>query len=379
MSLFQNLKRRKDAAEAARRPAFGIVGTPGPAAAAPAAPAAEPPRRTIQPAEYGLPPRDQIRTDLAYEDPERDALLGHAKAGNWRAVSAAFEAVGPAWERRYQLVQALGGHAVDDADWLDQWLAAEPANPTALVLNQRAISVLAGRLRGGGWAKDLTQEQIQGFHRVISQVPEAFQRSIAASAPEDPTPYIAMITTASDLGWSHDELRELWADVTKRAPYHVEAHLSAMMNWLPRWGGSTELVTAFVDEAAHGSPVGSLLTMPRLEMLYLENSLLRGEERVQAYGSPAVAAAIEEALADLAAADPAHPRYGTQLHWLAYFLTKAGRFAEAVDFFRRIGPYCGSWPWSNFNDPLAQFTGVRAEAVLGWEDAGRPPLPGQQD
>lgn len=371
MSLFQNLKRRKDAAEAARRPAFGIVGTPSPAAAA------EPTGRTIKPAEYGLAPRDQIRQDRAHQDLEIDALVGYAKTGDWRAVSAVFDAVGPAWERRYELVQVLGGHAVEDGDWLDRWLAAEPANPTALVINQRAINVLAGQLRGGGWSKDLTQEQIQGFHRVISQVPAAFERSIAASAPEDPTPYIAMLAASTSLGWSHDEFRELWAEVNKRAPYHVEAHLSAMMHWLPRWGGSTELVTAFVDEAAHASPAGSLLTMPRLEMLYLENSLLRGEERVQAYRSPAVAAAIDEALADLAAADPAHPRYGLQLHWLAYFLTKAGRYAEAVDFFRRIGPYCGAWPWTNFDDALSQFTATRAEAVLGWEDAGRPALPGQ--
>lgn len=375
MSLFDNLKRRKEAAEAARRPAFGIVGTPNGRPAAKPAATAQPAARTIVPTEYGLAPRDRIRADRAYEDPELDALAASAGAGDWKALSAAFDAVGSAWERRFELVQWLGNDAVDDGAWLDQWLAERPEDPTALVLYQRTVNELAKRLRGGGWSKDLTDDQRKGFLRVIKQVPEIYERARAASAPQDPTPYAAMLGAAMTLGWSHDEFRALFAEVTKRAPYHVEAHLAAMINWLPRWGGSTELVTAFVDEAISTAPVGSLLTVTRLGMLYMETELLRGQARQQAYQAPSISAAIDEALADLAAADPTHPRYAILRHWLAFFCTKTGRYAEALEHFRLLGGYCGSWPWAIHDDPAKQFAAIRAQAVLGWEDAGRPALP----
>jgi hypothetical protein len=90
-----------------------------------------------------------------------------------------------------------------------------------------------------------------------------------------------------------------------------------------------------------------------------------------------VASAIDAAIEDLHAASPEHPSYATQRHWLAYFLTQSGRYTEAYQMFQAIGPYYGSWPWLLANDPATRFTGVRADAVLGWEDAGRPSLPGE--
>ncbi|HEY7175944.1 MAG TPA: hypothetical protein VH442_13590, partial [Micromonosporaceae bacterium] len=198
-----------------------------------------------------------------------------------------------------------------------------------------------------------------------------------ALAPNDPTPWVVLQNIAQGLRYGNDEYRGIWHEIVSREPLHVAAHSSAMLYWLPRWFGSDELVEAFVEDATRGRPPGSLLTQIRLQWLYMERIPRTADERTAFYHGPMVASAIDAAIEDLHAASPEHPSYATQRHWLAYFLTQSGRYTEAYQMFQAIGPYYGSWPWLLANDPATRFTGVRADAVLGWEDAGRPSLPGE--
>ena len=362
MSVFDKLRGKK--------PTFGVVG----AATAPVS--TEPPPRTIKPAEYGLPPRAELVDKLAEPHPLTVAAFEAVDRRDTGAIMAVVETAGTDWERRHALVSALATRADEDASWLQAWLRAEPDNAIALATYAKNLSTTAFAIRTASRAEDVERDQWEAFFRVLRQAPEHCLHA-AAVAPEDPTPWVVLQTIAQGLQYDNDEYRKIFAEVVSRAPYHVHAHAAALSYWLPRWFGSDELAESFVNEATLGKPAGTLLTHLRLEWFYFERIPKTEADREDFYHGPEVRVAIDAALADLQAATADRPAYATQRHWLAYFLTRAGRYAEAYDMFRQIGPYYGGWPWALAKDPVSRFTGTRAEAVMGWEDAGRPPLPGQ--
>jgi hypothetical protein len=151
----------------------------------------------------------------------------------------------------------------------------------------------------------------------------------------------------------------------------VAAHQRALYYWLPRWQGSAELAAAFVAGTLARARPGSLLTGVRLEYLFLERIPGTDPDRSAYHRGRELAEALDAAVADLAAAPPDHPYGIHHRHWLAYFLTRAGRYAEAVEAFRAIDGYAGARPWELFADPAGTFSAVRAEAVLGWQGAAR--------
>jgi hypothetical protein len=352
-----------------KKPTFGVVG----AATTPVS--TEPPPRTIKPAEYGLPARAELINKLAEPHPLTVAALAGVERRDTGAIMGAIDAAGNDWERRLSLVSALAGRADDEDSWLQAWLAAEPDNPIARMTYAKTLSTTAFTIRTSSRAEDVGRDQWDAFFRVLRQAPEHCLHA-AEVAPEDPTPWAVLQTIAQGLQYDNDDYRKIFDEVVARAPYHVQAHAAALSYWLPRWFGSAELAESFVNQATLGKPAGTLLTHLRLEWFYFERIPKTPEDRTDFYHGPEVQVAIDEALADLRAASSDRPAYPTQRHWLAYFLTQAGRYAEAYDMFRQIGPYYGGWPWALAKDPVSRFTGVRAEAVMGWEDAGRPPLPG---
>jgi len=360
VSVFDKLRGR-----APKQPGFGIVGTADPAAPAP---------RTIIPADYGLPPRTEIRSDLGGPDPLAEQATDAAKRGDWQTASSVLRGCGTDWERRSSLVTRLGGVAKDDDSWLAAWLAAEPNDAGAHTVYANSLVLVAWAIRTGSRAENVTSEQWNGFFRVLNQAPEHCLWA-AAQAPGDPTPWIEMLTVARGLQFDNDQFREVWREVVTRDPNHLGAHLMARGYWLPRWYGSTELHDQFVEDATRGRPNGSLFTLVRLRGMFDEQEPSNAAEREEFYRDPQPHRILDEAVADLAAARPDHPYLASQRHMLAYFFTNAGRFAEAYEQFKAIGAYCGASPWSLYNDPVGQFVGKRATAVMGWEDAGRPALP----
>ncbi len=219
---------------------------------------------------------------------------------------------------------------------------------------------MAGELRGTAWAKDTTAEQFAGFHRMLREAREDFARAVALAPADDPTPYLLQISLYKGLGAPHEAMRELWAEVTGRAPYHYEAHWYALWYWYPRWHGSEELARGFAGQAAATAPAGSLLTM--FPLLYWYDHL-DDEAPDVAYRSVDLTAMIDAALIDVAAARPAHPRLTEVRHLLAYFLVKQERYAEAVEQFRLVDGHVGAVPWRYYNDPARAFCHHRDKAI----------------
>ncbi|MEU7132031.1 tetratricopeptide repeat protein [Streptomyces sp. NPDC046261] len=309
-----------------------------------------------------LPPERQ-NTERSLPDPEAEAVEAALARGDWQPAARALAATGTDWERRSALVGIIAAEAVKDDTWLRAWETAHPDDPGAAVVKADAKVSLAWEVRGGSWAKDTTAEQFAGFHRLLEEAREDFGRAVSLAAPDDPTPYALQIPLYMGLGAPHEAMRELWAEVTTRAPYHFEAHWYALKYWYPRWRGSEELARDFAYGAALTAPPGNLLTMFPLVNWY---DHLDDDAPEVAFRSVDLTAMVDAALMDVAACRPDHPRLAEVRHLLAYVLTKQERYAEAVEQFRRVDGHVGAMPWTHYPTKQAEaFCLYRDAAIVG--------------
>ncbi|MFF9644950.1 hypothetical protein [Kitasatospora aureofaciens] len=317
-------------------------------------------KNTIVPADHGLLPAGDMVLD-GEPDPEETAALAAAKAGDWRPAAAYLTAEATAdlrWLRQRELARL----AAEDDGWLRAWRAERPQDPTAALLHADALVYLAWNIRTGARANQVTREQFEAFHRVLLEAEEAALAAVALAPDDDPNPWVVQTSIAMGLNWSNDRFRELWAELVERDPHHWSAHSRALQYWCDKWHGSHELMHGFIDGAIDAAPAGSLLAPIKLEA-YFEQFGQDGE-KLTAWKRPEVGAALDAALADLAAADPDHPRAGYARGWLAYALTRAGRPTEALEQYRTLGRVIPQ-PFTNFKDPRQAFVDLRVAAVQG--------------
>ncbi|MEU2154155.1 hypothetical protein ABZ532_03855 [Streptomyces sp. NPDC019396] len=199
------------------------------------------------------------------------------------------------------------------------------------------------------------------FHRQLM----ASREEIAVAAtlnPDDPTPYVAEIWTALGLGYSHQQMRELWADIAARAPHHFEAHFSAVQYWSAKWRGSDELARTFARQASSGAPRGSL--MAALPLFAWYETILAQRTEVLGYRSSEVRAMVDAALGDVDAAD-GHPRLPEVRHLLAHCLYEQGRRQEALEQFRKVDGYVGAVPWRYSSHKRLYYRATRTAAARG--------------
>ncbi|MFJ9441033.1 hypothetical protein ACIRRH_04090 [Kitasatospora sp. NPDC101235] len=320
---------------------------------------------TITPADHGLLLGSEL-VPFGEPGPEEAAALAAAKAGDWRPVAAHLAADGTPDVRWRRLYEPADLAAEDDA-WLRAWRAERPQDPTAALLHANALIGLAWKIRTSARASEVTREQFEGFHRILTEADEACAKA-AELAPDDPNPWAARIGVAMGHNWSNDRFRQLWAELTARDPHHWGAHNRALQYWCAKWHGSHELMHAFIDEAIAAAPTGSLLAPIKLEAYW--EQFARDREKLSAWQRPEVGAALDAALADLAAADPDHIRTTYTRGWLAYALTRAGRMTEALEQYQALGRFIPP-PFTNFNDPRQSFVDLRIDAVQGAVEAAR--------
>jgi hypothetical protein len=342
-----------------------------PLASPPPVAPAKPAPRTIDPAAYGYVPAAEVRADRAGPSPDFDTVDALVAAGNWQHLADFMATLPMTSERRFAVFAHLGNAAAENDTWLRQWLAADPKSVNALTLYAESLVGVAWGIRTSDSADNVSDEQWQGFFRVLRTVPEVCQQAIEID-PADPAPWIALQNGALGLQWSNDEYRALWTEVSARAPHSFTATHRAWNYWRPRWFGSLELMEEFVENAIAAAPPGTNLTMTRIQMLHDEFRPKEDDERKAFDTGKQVGRALDAGLADAGASDPAHPKLPYLRHWLALDLMRAGRYRESMDQFRAIGGYAGAEPWTRFKNPAATFCGTRADVTMRWEDAGRP-------
>lgn len=257
---------------------------------------------------------------------------------------------GEDWERRSLYAQRLGYLAARRSDrWLKAWQEARPGDPDLALVVARTRIQYAWKLRGKALAQFTSRSRFDGFHRELLASQDDIARARALH-PDDPSPLVAEIWRALGLGYPNKEMRALWSEITVRAPHHFEAHISALQYWTGKWRGSKRLAREFAEKAAAGAPPGSLLAVLPLIAWYENYAEEWGDAGFRA---PQVRSLVDTALADVALADPDHPRLPEVRHLLAYFLHRQGRYRAATEQFRHVDGFTDALPWRySFVQPL---------------------------
>ncbi|MFJ1599454.1 hypothetical protein [Streptomyces sp. NPDC088261] len=362
-----------------------------------------------------LPPDTAVALDPVHPN-LRDALRAAAGGdhGPARDVLAATRR-GAEWERRGIFVPQLARNALHHRGWLDAWLAEAPEDPDAVLVKAELCVAQAWEIRTGSRAQDVSRDQFQAFFALLDDAVPVISTA-AELNPADPVPWQIALTHATGSQAPREVFAAYWAEATARAPHHYGCHRAALQYLCEKWHGSHEEMFDFAEQAAAEALPGSQLhALPLLAAVEYEvaahpttsaataDTALgaprnRPVPAVTLHGTPTppgaarapararVHAATERALALSDAHAAGDPEAATLRNHLALALILAGRHAEALEQFRRIGTHATELPWAYFGDAREEFLdfrrGVRMEVaarVKFFSTPVPPPLPAAPD
>ncbi|HET6354394.1 hypothetical protein [Streptomyces sp.] len=245
------------------------------------------------------------------------------------------------WENRDRYVMRLAAFAYNREEWLTTWLAAAPRDPDALVVKAE----LAVRR---AWESPASTERLREVGPLID--------AAAEGDPNDPVPWRISLDHARGTHATHTAFESLWEQAIRRSSHHYGCHVAALQYLSAQWYGSHRECFDFAEQAAAdalpGSLVRALPVRAAFAQLLVGDTTSVQEDRIDAAADLAITLS-----ADYAAGDP-WPAEVRNL--LAYVLVGRGRWAQALEQFRLIGPYATSFPWTSVtDDPLGQFLHTR--------------------
>ncbi|MFD8644567.1 hypothetical protein ACFV14_30190 [Streptomyces zaomyceticus] len=310
------------------------------------------PRALLDPRRPGPPP-------AAYRIEEMQAVADAAWKGDWRAAEAYVEAAGRDWDERWSRTELLQQVAGDDDEWLEAWRTARPENCDAATVRAGLMVHQAWEIRGSEYADKVPRERMARFKAMLpAAITEA--RKAALLDPENPGPWVVMVTAARGAQYDHDQFQPLWDGLASRAPHHYSGHWQALQYWCAKWFGNDRLMMHFAEQAVRKAPEGSPLAGMYLHAL---------EERAKRHDGPAQPVTraakkrLEEVAASLAEVAPDNEHLPALRHLLAHHMLRARMHAPALEQFRLIGPWCGAEPWRKGGDPVVAFELARGTAA----------------
>lgn len=194
------------------------------------------------------------QVDPCWGDPLAQEWRDRLARGEWRDLGAFLRSQRDA-ETRDFYVEVLGDTLDGRPAWLDEWVNAEPQAALPLLFRARHAVAWAWQARGGGQASTVKEQGWQPFFERLLGA-DADAASAAALDPDDPGPWVVMLTTARGLQKGVEQLRETFAEVQKRCRWHQEAHRLMIQGLAEKWGGSDELMFGFAREVNAQAPEG---------------------------------------------------------------------------------------------------------------------------
>jgi hypothetical protein len=289
----------------------------------------------------GLPPDDSVLLD-APDERLAPALVSAALGGYERAAELlAATRESAQWENRDRYVMRLAAFAQGRDAWLTSWLRDAPKDPDALVVRAE----LAVRR---AWESPARAERLRETAPLID--------AAAGGDERDPVPWRIALDQARGVRASHTAFEALWEQAVRRSSHHYGCHVAALRYLAARWYGSYRECFDFAEQAAQDALPGSLVQALPVRAAFTQ--LLNRDPA--AVPADRVDAAADLGIAVSAQYDAGDPWPAEVRNLLTYVLLDRGRWAEALEQFRLIGPFATSFPWACFtDDPLGQFLETR--------------------
>ncbi|MFF4488507.1 hypothetical protein ACFY0F_18760 [Streptomyces sp. NPDC001544] len=306
-------------------------------------------------------PVTALAFDPAHDDTELAAARAALAQGRRQAARALLLRTGDDWDRRGHRLTVLAEDPYGAA-WARDWLTAEPRSADAATL--LALALVQRALRG----------------KESSGPARAACRAAAALAPDDPTPWLGLLSLERSVG-SDAAVARVFDEVRDRHPEHHHAH-HLMVARLAERGTDrgpdplhdTHEVYDFADRAAALAPADSPLALLPVVARAERHRVLAAAARQPAgpaaghhwTSGPALRATRAAFDWWLEWEHDDHPRRHVDLNFLAHAMVCQSRTAEAAALFRRIGRHATRAPWCYPDrDPDTAFRAARVR-VLGF-------------
>ncbi|MFE2932522.1 MULTISPECIES: hypothetical protein [unclassified Streptomyces] len=297
----------------------------------------------------GLPADDEVLLDAP--DERLSPALVAAALGEYGPAAKLMATTrdGAEWENRDRYLGRLVTFARSRDGWLTDWLSAAPHDPDALLVKAQ----LAVRR---AWESPARAEQLREVGPLIS--------AAAESDPRDPVPWRLALDHARGTHATHTVFESLWEQAIQRSSHHYGCHVAALRYLSAAWYGSHRECFDFAERAAEDSLPGSLVQALPLRAAFA--LLVEGPgTRTTSVQEERIDAAADLAIALSASFEPGDPWSAEVRNLLAFVLVGRGRWDEALEQFRRIGPHAASFPWSSVSeDPLGRFLEARDDTRL---------------
>lgn len=305
----------------------------------------------------GLVPDDAVLLDAP--DERLGPALVDAAAGEWGTAAQLLATTRESaeWENRDRYATRLAAFARNRDEWLSSWLAAAPRDADALLLKAQLAVDRA-------WESPARAERLREVGPLIDAAAEA--------EAGDPVPWRLALDHARGTHASHTAFERLWAQAVRRSSHHYGCHVAALQYLSAQWYGSHRECFDFAEEAAGDALPGSLVRALPVRAAFAR--LLTGEPTTSVQDDR-IDRAADLAVELSAAYERGDPWPAEVRNLLTLVLVSRGRWNEALEQFRRIGPYATSFPWTSVtDDPLGQF--LRARDGVRIEVASTMPLRG---
>jgi hypothetical protein len=200
-------------------------------------------------------------------DPDAHRLAGLLPQGKWREL-ADFLHAQTDLELRDFYIRMLPNHVKGWPSWLDQWVETEPQDPLARLFRASRFIRYAWEARGSGNATSVDSGNWPLFFSRL-EAADADLEVAANLAPNDPGPWVLMISTARGRQLDIAEERRRFAEVERRHPFHPLACRQLLQAVAAKWGGSHEMMFELAHSidlrAPEGAPAHALIPEAHFE------------------------------------------------------------------------------------------------------------------
>ncbi|MEU6669617.1 hypothetical protein [Streptomyces sp. NPDC046727] len=259
------------------------------------------------------------------------------------------------WDRRTHRISVLADFLA--ASHLPRsWAAREPRNATALVLH--------------AWSQ-VAQARAQDRPGDTSDAAESCLRA-AELAPDDPTPWVALLKVARRERWKQPHVFGVWNEVLARDRWNREAYMNMLGYLAPEEAGSRMQVLDFVDALGARMPANAPCVATELTAQVFQYHAILGRGGYEAlvarthWSQGTAAQALDRAAHTWG--QPGFLRHAkslADLNLLAHALMAADRRVEARTAFEAVGGIVTAWPWQSAGDPLTEFEQAQRRATVG--------------